>query len=202
MRMLPKAQESTFTLRKYYAITLLAPGPLTQGSEIILTMGHSRTVEAFLKQAYKDREFTVIIAESAPSYLGHSLASSLSPSGIPTLLIPDSSIHALLPRVTKVILGAHSVLANGGLFALSGSLACALAAKTHSKPVVVTTGQFKFAPAWNLYHEYGAVDFQGPGAVIGELGKGGGGGVEGVEVVDPYYDYIRPELVNLFVTNE
>lgn len=171
-------------------------------SEIILTMGHSRTVEAFLKQAYKDRKFTVVVAESAPSYLGHSLASSLSASGIPTLLIPDSSIHALLPRVTKVILGAHSVLANGGLFALSGSLACALAAKTHSKPVVVTTGQFKFAPAWNLYHEYGAVDFQGPGAVIGEQGKGGGGGMEGVEVVDPYYDYIRPELVNLFVTNE
>lgn len=46
------------------------------------------------------------------------------------------------------------------------------------------------------------MDFQGPGAVIGEHGKGGGGGVEGVEVVDPYYDYIRPELVNLFVTNE
>ncbi|WVQ77540.1 hypothetical protein IAR50_007227 [Cryptococcus sp. DSM 104548] len=171
-------------------------------SEIILTMGHSRTVEFFLKQAYKDRKFTVVVAESAPSYLGHSLASSLSSSGIPTLLIPDSSIHALLPRVTKVILGAHSVLANGGLFALSGSLGCALAAKEHAKPVVVPTGQFKFAPAWNLYHEYGAVDFQGPGAVIGELGKGGGGGTEGVEVVNPYYDYIRPELINLFVTNE
>ncbi|WVO14995.1 hypothetical protein L204_102638 [Cryptococcus depauperatus] len=171
-------------------------------SEIILTMGHSRTVEAFLKQASKDRKFTVVVAESAPSYLGHSLALSLSSFGIPTIIIPDSSIHALLPRVTKVILGAHAVLANGGLFALSGSLACALAAKTHSIPVVVTTGQFKFAPAWNLYHEYGAVDFQGPGAVIGGHGNGGGGGVEGVEVVDPYYDYIRPELVNLFVTNE
>ncbi|WWD20404.1 hypothetical protein CI109_104880 [Kwoniella shandongensis] len=171
-------------------------------SELILTMGHSKTVETFLKQAYKDRKFTVVVAESAPSYLGHSLATSLSSSGIPTLLIPDSSIHAILPRVTKVLLGAHAVLANGGLFALSGSLACALAAKTHSKPVVVTTGQFKFAPAWNLYHEYGAVDFQGPGAVIGMDGNGGGGGVEGVEVVDPYYDYIRPELVQLFVTNE
>ncbi|WVR07952.1 hypothetical protein IAU60_004995 [Kwoniella sp. DSM 27419] len=171
-------------------------------SEIILTMGHSRTVEVFLKQAYKDRKFTVVVAESAPSYLGHSLATSLSTSGIPTILIPDSSIHALLPRVTKVILGAHAVLANGGLFALSGSLACALAAKTHSKPVVVTTGQFKFAPAWNLYQEYGAVDFQGPGNVVGTHGRGGGGGKEGVEVVDPYFDYIRPELVNLFVTNE
>ncbi|OCF34355.1 translation initiation factor eIF-2B subunit beta [Kwoniella heveanensis CBS 569] len=171
-------------------------------SEIILTMGHSKTVEAFLKQAYRDRKFTVVVAESAPSYLGHSLATSLSSSGIPTILIPDSSIHALLPRVTKVILGAHSVLANGGLFALSGSLACALAAKSHSKPVVITTGQFKFAPAWNLYHEYGAVDFQSPGNVLGTNGNGGGGGKEGVEVVDPYFDYIRPDLVNLFVTNE
>ncbi|WRT69806.1 uncharacterized protein IL334_006797 [Kwoniella shivajii] len=171
-------------------------------SEIILTMGHSRTVEAFLKQAYRDRKFTVVVAESAPSYLGHSLAQSLSSSGIPTILIPDSSIHALLPRVTKVILGAHSVLANGGLFALSGSLACALAAKSHSKPVVITTGQFKFAPAWNLYHDYAAVDFQGPGNVIGTKGNGGGGGKEGTEVVDPYFDYIRPDLVQLFVTNE
>lgn len=67
---------------------------------------------------------------------------------------------------------------------------------------MVTTGQFKFAPAWNLYHDYQAVDFQSPGNVIGYGGDGGGGGVEGVEVVDPFYDYIRPELINLFVTNE
>jgi translation initiation factor eIF-2B subunit beta len=32
-------------------------------------MGHSKTVEVFLKQAHKDRKFTVIVAESAPSYV-------------------------------------------------------------------------------------------------------------------------------------
>ena len=130
------------------------------------------------------------------------MASSLSSAHIPVLLVPDASIHALMPRITKLFLGAHSVLANGGLFALAGSLVAALAARAHSIPVVVTTGQFKFAPAWNLYNEYGAVDFQSPGGVVGYDGNGGGGGVEGVEVVNPYYDYIRPELVNLFVTNE
>ncbi|KAL7423889.1 GCD complex subunit gcd7 [Cryptotrichosporon argae] len=167
-------------------------------SEVIFTMGHSKTVESFLKQASRDRKFTVIVAESAPSYLGHTMAASLSAHGIPTLLVPDAAVHALMPRITKVILGAHSVLANGGLFALAGSLAAALAARLHAKPVVVTTGQFKFAPAWNLYHDYGAVDFQGPGAVVGQSVPG----EHGEEVVDPYYDYIRPELVNLFVTNE
>jgi translation initiation factor eIF-2B subunit beta len=36
-------------------------------SEIILTLGYSRTVEAFLKAAARKRKFTVIVAESAPS---------------------------------------------------------------------------------------------------------------------------------------
>lgn len=129
-------------------------------------------------------------------YLGHSLAASLSSAGIPTYLVPDSSVHALMPRCTKLIIGAHSVLANGGVFSLSGSLGAVLAARSYAKPVVVLSGQFKFAPAWNSYHEYSAVDFQGPQSVLGQHN------CNQVEVVDPYYDYIRPDLVNLFVTNE
>lgn len=39
-------------------------------SEIILTFGKSRTVEEFLKFAAKKRKFEVIVAESAPSYIG------------------------------------------------------------------------------------------------------------------------------------
>lgn len=33
--------------------------------EVILTLGYSRTVEHFLKQAGKDRNFQVIIAETS-----------------------------------------------------------------------------------------------------------------------------------------
>lgn len=36
-------------------------------SEIVLTIGKSRTVEAFLKSAAHHRKFTVIVAESGPS---------------------------------------------------------------------------------------------------------------------------------------
>ncbi len=36
-------------------------------SEIILTIGKSRTVEAFLKSAAHHRKFTIIVAESGPS---------------------------------------------------------------------------------------------------------------------------------------
>lgn len=106
-----------------------------------------------------------------------------------------------MPRITKLVIGCHSVLANGGLFALSGTLSAVLAARSHAKPIVVASGQYKFAPVWNLYHDHGAFDFQGPSGLVGPEGEG----VllaEGVESEAAYWEYIRPELIDLFVTNE
>jgi translation initiation factor eIF-2B subunit beta len=51
----------------YVLLALRTSCQMLMASEVILTMGHSRTVEAFLKQAFKDRKFTVIVAESGPS---------------------------------------------------------------------------------------------------------------------------------------
>lgn len=41
---------------------------ISMHSEIILTIGHSKTVEAFLKSAAHNRNYTVIVAETGPSY--------------------------------------------------------------------------------------------------------------------------------------
>jgi translation initiation factor eIF-2B subunit beta len=104
-----------------------------------------------------------------------------------------------MSRVNKVILGAHVILANGGMFAITGSLIAASAARVHSTPVVVCAGQFKLTPLWNLYHEYGAVDFGNPDDV---LGYKEGDLVDKVDVVNPYFDYVNPELIDAYVTNE
>ncbi|KAG6837272.1 bifunctional tryptophan synthase trp1 [Arthromyces matolae] len=168
-------------------------------SEIILTLGMSRTVESFLKNAAHHRKYTIIVAETAPSYGGRDIAQSLSSAGISTFLVPDSSIFAIMSRVNKVIIGAHAIFANGGMFATSGSLIAATAARAHRTPVVVCAGQFKLTPQWNLYHEYGALDFGDPNSV---LGFEEGNLVDKVEVVNPYYDYIGPELIDVFITND
>ncbi|KAK0211020.1 eukaryotic translation initiation factor 2B beta subunit [Desarmillaria ectypa] len=167
--------------------------------EIILTLGASKTVEAFLKTAAHYRKYTVIVAETAPTYGGRNLAASLSSAGISTFLVPDSSIFALMSRVNKVILGAHAILANGGMFATSGAQIAATAARAHSTPVVVCAGQFKVTPLWNLYHEYGALDFSDPSKV---LGFEEGDLVDKVDVVNPFYDYVCPELVDAYITND
>ena len=127
------------------------------------------------------------------------MARSLSSSGLSTFLVPDSSIYAIMSRVNKVILGAHAILANGGMFAITGSLLAATAARAHSTPVVVCAGQFKLTPQWNLYHEDRALDFADPSNV---LGFEEGNLVEKVEVVNPYYDYVNPELLDVYITNE
>jgi len=82
-------------------------------AELILTLGYSKSVEKFLKSVPKERKFEVVIAECAPACRGHLLANSLAHSKIDSTVIPDSAIYAYMSRVNKVIIGTHSVLANG-----------------------------------------------------------------------------------------
>lgn len=53
-------------------------------------------------------------------------------------------LSALLPR--QVLVGAHAVLANGGVIAPAGIHMVALAAKRHSVPFVVLVGLHKLSP--------------------------------------------------------
>ena len=57
----------------------------------------------------------VIVAEASPFFGGHDLAASLAKSKIQTTVITDSAIFAVMSRVNKVIVGTHSIMADGGL---------------------------------------------------------------------------------------
>ncbi|ORX89536.1 translation initiation factor eIF-2B beta subunit [Basidiobolus meristosporus CBS 931.73] len=166
-------------------------------NEIIMTCGKSKTVETFLKTAAKKRKFQVIVAETAPLYHGHEMARSLASAGIETTVIPDSAIFAVLSRVNKVILGTHAVLANGGLIAVAGSQTIATAAKHHSTPVAVCTGLYKLSPQFP-YDPDTLNMCVSPNPVLqyeeGEL-------IDKIDLVNPYFDYVPPELVSLFITN-
>ncbi|KAG0292935.1 Translation initiation factor eIF-2B subunit beta [Dissophora globulifera] len=167
-------------------------------NEIIMTIGRSKTVEEFLKMAAVKRKFQVLVAESAPSYSGQEMALELSKAGIETTVIPDSAVFAVMSRVNKVILGTHAVLANGGLVAISGTHMMAAAAKHHSIPVVVCTGLYKLSPLYPYDEDTFNVQFN-PDSV---LGFEEGDLIDKVTVTNPYYDYVSPEFVNLFITNQ
>ncbi|NXS14979.1 EI2BB factor, partial [Neodrepanis coruscans] len=71
-------------------------------NEVIMTIGYSRTVEAFLKEAARKRKFQVIVAECAPFCQGHEMAVRLSKENIETTVMSDAAIFAVMSRVNKV----------------------------------------------------------------------------------------------------
>ncbi|KAJ5429192.1 hypothetical protein N7491_006208 [Penicillium cf. griseofulvum] len=184
-------------------------------NEIILTHTSSTTVQKFLLKAATKRKFTVIHAESYPNnheathatvsgsasdddYLGlEAFQKPLIEHGITVILIPDSAVFAIMSRVNKVILGTHSVLANGGLVAAAGTRVIARAAKVHQTPVVVVSGVYKLSPVYPFDFD-SLIEYGDPSKVLsyeeGDL-------VDLVDVQNPIYDYVPAELVDLYITN-
>ncbi|KAI8470531.1 MAG: nagb/rpia/CoA transferase-like protein [Monoraphidium minutum] len=177
-------------------------------NEVILTYGMSDTVLLFLKEASKKREFQVVVAEAAPRYDGHRMARKLADAGVQTTLIADSAVFAMMARVNKVLVGAHAVLANGGVVAPSGSHVVALAARRHSVPLVVLVGLHKLSPLFPHDPDVTFNEFKSPAEVadfdvlaeafvrLDESSE-----PVNVEVSNPCFDYVPPHLVSLFVTD-
>lgn len=185
-------------------------------NEVILTYTSSTTVQKFLLKAATKRKFTVIHAESFPNnhVATHSRVSGnndnddqslnaenftkpLTALGITVIVIPDSAVFAIMSRVNKVILGTHSVLANGGLVAAAGTRVIARAAKVHQTPVVVVSGIYKLSPVYPFDIE-SLIEYGDASNVIpfedGDL-------VDKIDVENPLYDYVPAELVDLYITN-
>ncbi|XP_046661407.1 translation initiation factor eIF-2B subunit beta [Homalodisca vitripennis] len=168
-------------------------------NEIVMTIGKSKVVEAFLKKAAETRKFDVIVAERAPFFHGHELAASLAKIKVQTTLIPDSAIFGMMSRVNKVIVGTQTVMASGGLRAVCGTHILALAAKYYSVPVIVLAPMYKLTPQYFKSNDQDLFNsFVSPEGV---MHYSDGDIVDKVHVYNPVFDYVPPELVTLFISN-
>lgn len=128
------------------------------------------------------------------------MAINLAKAKIKTTLISDVAIFAMMSRVNKVIIGTRTVMANGGLRAISGSHAVARAAKHYSVPVMVLLPLYKLSPLYLYSHEQdGFNDHISP--TQGVINDANESLLEKIHVYNPVYDYVPPELVTLFITN-
>ncbi|KAH6674080.1 hypothetical protein B0J14DRAFT_30793 [Halenospora varia] len=188
-------------------------------NEVILTHSSSLSVQKFLLKAAEKRKFTVIVAESYPNDHEATHASvtgkvnsnldggddlstdmflkPLSSAGITVILMTDASIFAIMSRVNKVILATHAVIANGGLIAAAGARIIAKAAKVHRTPVIVVSGVYKLSPEYPFEFE-SLIEYGDPGSIVGYHD---GSLVDNLEVDNPVYDYVPPDLVDLYITN-
>eukprot|EP00898_Chlorokybus_atmophyticus_P002746 jgi/Chlat1/3472/Chrsp23S03674 len=173
-------------------------------NEVILTMGRSRTVSYFLREAAKKRTFQVVVAEGAPRYEGQAMARQLASSGIQTTCITDSAVFAMMARV---IATTHAVMANGGVIAPVGLHMVALAAKQHAVPFVILAGLHKLSPIYPHDPDTTLNDIGSPADIIDYDALTDCLYAEGFEeraqlhVANPAFDYIPPHLISLFITD-
>ena len=101
--------------------------------------------------------------------------------------------------MAQVLNEAHFpiVLANGGLVAVTGSQMVAASAKHHATPVLVCTALYKLSPLFPYDIDLFNVCVT-PDQV---LSFSEGTLIDKADVQNPYYDFVAPEFVNLFVHN-
>ncbi|KAI8010671.1 Translation initiation factor eIF-2B subunit beta [Camellia lanceoleosa] len=177
-------------------------------NEVILTLGHSKTVLEFLSAAKeKKRSFRVFVAEGAPRYQGHVLAKELVKKGVQSTVVTDSAVFAMISRVNMVIVGVHAVMANGGVIAPVGMRMVALAARNYAVPLVVVAGTHKLCPLYPHNPEVLLNDMRCPSELVdfGEFSNcmdfGIDSGAPLLHIVNPAFDYVPPELISLFITD-
>ncbi|EZA62415.1 hypothetical protein DMN91_004085 [Ooceraea biroi] len=168
--------------------------------EIIMTFGSSQLVEEFFKKAAETRAFEVIVVEGGPSLTGHNMVTNLAKVKIKTTLISDAAIFAMMSRVNKVIIGTQTVMANGGLRAISGTYNVAQAARHYSVPVMVLLPLYKLSPLYHRSHKHD--DFNCLISPMQDvIDSANAPVVERIQAYNPLFDYVPPELVTLFITN-
>ncbi|KEG08526.1 translation initiation factor eIF2B delta subunit [Trypanosoma grayi] len=119
-------------------------------NDTILVFGRSSTVELILLGAASNPRLTVkpkvIVVDSAPLYEGRALAKRLTCSGLSVTYGLITTCCTLMPRCTRVFIGAAAVLQNGDVFSRCGTAVVVASAKQYRKPVLCFSESFKFVP--------------------------------------------------------
>jgi len=114
--------------------------------DVILTYASSHVVEKIIEQAHVEgKNFRVIIVDSRPKHEGRELLHRLSLHGVKCTYIMLNAISYIMKEVSKVFVGAYSLLSNGNLISRSGTALVASMAKFYNVPFIVCCETYKFS---------------------------------------------------------
>lgn len=166
-------------------------------AERILVHCHSTAALGALVEAQRQGKRPIVFAtETRPFRQGLITSRFLKENGIDVTLIVDSAaLHVMeTQRVTRVLLGADAVAADGSLYNKIGTRQVTLAAKSLKIPVMVCAETFKFSP-YTLEGEEVVIEERDAAEIVDAKE------LPGVKVHNPVFDRTPPEQVTVFVTD-
>ncbi|XP_014498112.1 translation initiation factor eIF-2B subunit delta [Vigna radiata var. radiata] len=122
-----------------HAITKIRDG------DVLLTYGSSSAVEMVLLHAHElGKQFRVIVVDSRPRLRGKLLLRRLVEKGLSCTYTHINAVSYIMKEVTRVFLGASSVLSNGTVYSAVGTACVAMVAHAFRVPVLVCCEAYKF----------------------------------------------------------
>jgi translation initiation factor eIF-2B subunit delta len=91
------------------------------------------------------RQFRVIVVDSRPKMEGKHMLRTLVQKGVKCSYVLINAVSYIMKEVSKVIVGAHSLLANGYVMSRIGTSQVALVARSFNVPVLVCCETYKFS---------------------------------------------------------
>lgn len=114
--------------------------------DVILTFGNSFLIKHIFREAKQaGKQFRVIVVDSGPRLDGKKLVEFLNQLNIDATYVLINALSYVMKEVTKVLLEAHTLLANGYMISEMGSSQIALVAKSHNVPVLICCETYKFS---------------------------------------------------------
>lgn len=113
--------------------------------DVLLTYGSSSVVEMILLHAYElGKQFRVIVVDSRPKFEGRALLRRLVKKGLCCTYTHINAVSYIMHEVTRVFMGAESVLANGTVYSRIGTACVAMVAHAFRVPLLICCEAYKF----------------------------------------------------------
>lgn len=126
------------------AICISATAKIVDG-DTILVFAYSSLVKDVLCKAYDQKKsFQVVVVESRSKMEGNEMMRRLLKHGLRCCYVPASAASSMMKTVSKVIIGAHALLANGSVMSRVGSMKIVEIAESYGVPVLVCCETYKF----------------------------------------------------------
>nr|XP_056708599.1 translation initiation factor eIF-2B subunit delta [Euleptes europaea] len=173
--------------------------------DVILVYGCSSLVSRTLCDAHtKGRAFRVVVVDSRPRLEGRETLHRLVKQGVCCSYVLINAISYVLPEVSKVLLGAHALLANGSVMSRMGTSQIALISKAHNVPVLVCCETYKFCDRVQT-DSFVSNELDDPDDLIvqhrGKVPLAGWQESKSLRLLNLVYDVTPMELVDLVITD-
>ncbi|KAJ1412791.1 NagB/RpiA transferase-like [Sesbania bispinosa] len=184
-----------------HAVTKIRDG------DVLLTYGSSSAVEMILLHAHElGKQFRVVVVDSRPKLRGQLLLRRLVEKGLSCTYTHINAVSYIMHEVTRVFLGASSVLSNGTVYSRVGSACVAMVAHEFHVPVIVCCEAYKFHERVQL-DSICSNELGDPDVISNVMGRedinylDGRADIENLQLLNLIYDATPSDYVSMIVTD-